>query len=136
MLELWSAFVQFVAAASQLAAVLVSQFLVCALPLFALMWALFAVDWRKMWPTLKEGAAIPLVMICFLIGGAWGGISPSSCSCLGLTIPNFLWQTAIVFLAFGVFLFCGWLQARAGWFPPEYELHPAPAHGHDDHGHH
>jgi hypothetical protein len=128
MLELWSALVQFVAAAGQLAAAFLGQFLIFALPLFALMWALFAVDWRKMRLTLKEGGAIPLVMVCFLIGAAWGGIAPGSCECLGLAVPNFLWQTAHVFLALGVFLFCGWLQARAGWFPPEYELFPAQAH--------
>lgn len=138
MLELWNALVQLFSALANVVGVLLSQLFLFALPLFGLMWALFAIDWRKAAPVLKGGAAIPLVMLIFLIGAAWGGIAPSELHIFGLAAPNFWWQTAAVALGVGVALFCGWLQVRAGWFPPEYELFPAAAHGghgHGDHGH-
>lgn len=136
MSQIWTALVEFVSAGLNLIGVFLGQFLVCAVPLFFLLWALFAIDWRKLRPVLVQGGAIPLVMLAFLIVGVWGGIAPATLNLVGFDVPNFIWQGVAVGVGVGLLLFCGWLQERAGWFPHEVELFPVAAHGHDHHGGH
>lgn len=137
MFELWQALVQLFGAFLNLVAVLLAEFLYIALPLFWIMVSLFALNWAKLGPALRQGAAIPLVMLIFLIGAAWGGVAPSDLVLGGLRLPNFVWQTLAVAAGVGVTFLCGWLQLKAGWGPQEIELFPAAAHGHEDHhGHH
>lgn len=107
-----------------------------ALLLFWLAWALLAINWPKVWPWLARGAWAPAVLILFLIALIWSRLTPVSCSCLGfVTVPNFWWQLGEVGLFAALTLFCGWLQGKLGWTPPEISFDPpAPAsHGHDHH---
>jgi hypothetical protein len=97
-------------------------------------WCLWAVDWRKMWPRLAEGAWAPLVLLALMISAVWSWIAPSSYSCLGVMLPNFAWQLLAVGLIVGLGLFCGWLQLVLRWHPAGLDVDAAPAHG-DDHGH-
>ena len=100
-------------------------------------WCLGAIDWRKLWPRLADGAWAPLVLLTLMIAGVWSWISPGACTCLGITIPSLWWHLLATALLVGLGLVCGWLQILAGWHPTEVELHPAAVHGqgHEDHGH-
>jgi hypothetical protein len=101
-------------------------------------WSLWAVDWRKAWPVLAAGGWLPLVLIGFMAAYVWARVWPTNALVLGLVVvPNFLWQLGSVAILIGVVLFCGWLQTRSGWGPPEISFEP-PAHerGHElGHGH-
>jgi hypothetical protein len=98
---------------------------------------LFAVDWRKVWPVLARGAWAPVVLLLLVVAAAWSRIAPSNCDCLGfVTITNFWWQLGSVSTLAAVALFSGWLQGYMGWAPPEYAVEPPPGgHDHGDHGH-
>ncbi len=95
-------------------------------------WWLWCVDWSKLWPTLATGAWAPAVLFVLMGGVVWGLLDPNGFGAPGAVVP------AHVGMAVGlaiVAMFCGWLQGVAGWTPPEFPVHPAPAaHGHD-HGH-
>lgn len=112
------------------------------LPLIALIaWCLWGINWRKAWPVLAMGGWIPFVLIGIMAAMTWSLVFPRPAQVLGImTLPNGLWQSCAVALLLCVVLFCGWLQTRLGWYPPEISLEP-PAHhgenhhGHDDHGH-
>src|SRR5689334_11124195 len=83
-------------------------------------WWLCCVNWPRAWPVLSRGGWIGVVLLMFVVTLAWSGISPSSCPCLGfVTIPNFWWQLGYVSTLVVLALFCGWLQGRLGWTPPE-----------------
>jgi hypothetical protein len=98
-------------------------------------WWLWAVDWRKTWTVLAQGAWAPVVLIGALSAYAWSRVSPSECTCLRLiTVPNFWWQLGSVSALVAVALFCGWLQDKVGWAPAEVDLSPPVAR--HDHGHH
>ncbi len=103
-------------------------------------WCLWAVNWRRLWPVLADGGWAPLVLIGLMAAACWSLIWPVDAVVFGfLRVPNGLWQVGSAGVLIGVALFCGWLQTRWGWSPPEIVLEPpahAPApHGHDDHGH-
>ena len=102
-----------------------------------LAWWLWAVDWRKVWPVLAQGAWLPAVLLMLLASLVWAEMAPSDCDCLGfVTVPNFWWQLGDVSLLVAVTLFCGWLQGVFGWAPAEVELEPQPeAAGHGHHHH-
>jgi hypothetical protein len=98
---------------------------------------LFAVDWRKLWPVLAQGAWAPCVLLGLIIATAWSRIAPSECDCLRFaTIPNFWWQLGGVSTLAALALFAGWLQSQWHYQPPEIAIEPPPPeHGHA-HGHH
>src|SRR5262245_20051238 len=87
--------------------------------LFWLAWSTFAIDWRRLGPYLAQGAAIPLVLVAGAVGLTCAAIWPHDLHLFGTTVPNYLWQVLAAGLFLGVTLFCGWLQVRNGWFPPE-----------------
>jgi hypothetical protein len=97
-------------------------------------WWLWAVDWKKAWPVLAQGAWAPVVLLGLLGALVWSRISPSECDCLAVVrIPNFWWRLGGVAALAATALFCGWLQGRLGWAPAEVDLEPppeAPGRGH------
>jgi hypothetical protein len=105
----------------------------------ALLWVVFwvwAVDWRKLWPLLGQGGWAPLVLLMVAVALAWSQLDPSTSVRLGFPVPNFWWQLAVVAFLVATALFCGWLQGSFGWAPPEVELEPPGAPGqHHAHGH-
>lgn len=116
-------------------------FLLAVLPvvLWAAFW-LFAVNWKKVWPVLREGAWAPGLLLILITAIVWSRIAPGTRSVLGImTLPNFWWQLAAVSALAGCALFAGWLQGVWGYTPLEVSVEP-PAHsdhGHGhDHGHH
>jgi hypothetical protein len=105
-------------------------------------WWLWAVNWKKAWPVLAEGAWAPVVLLMLMAAMVWSRIAPSPCDCLGfVTVPNGWWQLGSVAALVATALFCGWLQGYFGWTPREVSVEPPPAatghgHGHGHHGHH
>ena len=100
-------------------------------------WWLWAVNWKRAWPVLAQGAWAPVVLLSVVAALAWSRIAPSPCNCLGfVTVPNFWWQLGSVSTLTAIALFCGWLQGYFGWTPQESNLEPPPIaheHGHDHH---
>src|SRR5262245_53188196 len=89
-----------------------------------------------MWPTLREGAWVPLVLLLVLIALVWSQIRPTDVMLFGvINVGNFWWQLEAIVLLAGLGLFAGWLQDKYHWYPQEIAVAP-PAHAHDDHGHH
>ena len=97
---------------------------------------LFAVNWKKAWSVLAQGAWMPLVLLTCFVPFVWSRIQWTNCTSVGtLPIPNFWWQFITVLLYVGVAFFCGWLQGYFHLSPFEMEIEPAvEAHG-DGHGH-
>jgi hypothetical protein len=106
-----------------------------------LAWWLWGANWKKIWPTLAEGAWAPVVLLAMLGALVWSQLAPTDCSCLGfVTIANFWWQLGGVGLVLAATLFCGWLQGYMHWEPAEIPVEPATpgGHGHGyghEHGH-
>lgn len=101
---------------------------------------LLAINWKKMWPTLAEGAWVPLVLLIIFVAILWSRIHASSITLFGfLTIGNFWWQLDALALLAGFGLFAGWVQSRYSWAPMEIAIEPPEhGHGHGDthvHGH-
>jgi hypothetical protein len=108
---------------------------------------LWAVNWKKVWPVLAQGAWAPVVLAMLTAALVWAELhsaqrpepSQSACTCLGFPVANFWWQLGAVGLLVALTLFCGWLQGVFGWAPAEVELEPAAGeehgHGHEHHGH-
>jgi hypothetical protein len=119
----------------KLLAPLVSLMVASLLLIGWIAWWLWAVNWKKLWPVLAEGAWAPVVLL--MVGGAlaWSQLAPSTCSCLGIVIvPNFWWQLSDVALLAILALLCGWVQGLMHWQPAEISLEP-PASPGNDHGH-
>jgi hypothetical protein len=117
---------------------LIVQFLGLALQwgvlLAWLAWWLLAVNWKKVWPVLAQGAWAPLVLLVFLTAMVWSRLDPVPCRCLDvMTIANFWWQLFGVTLVVGLTFLCGWVQALLGWEPAEVNLEPPTT---SDHAHH
>lgn len=110
-------------------------FLLAILPggLWMAFW-LWAVNWKKVWPVLADGAWAPCVLLGLVIALAWSRVVPVSHDFLGFTLPNFWWQLGCVIALAACALFSGWLQAQLGFTPMEVAVEPAAGHdhGHDD----
>lgn len=102
-----------------------------ALVLVWLAWWLAAVNWTKLWPVLRKGAWMPLVLLCILAALVWSRLAPGAAG----GWPVFWGHLAAVACLAVSALVCGWLQGLFHWAPAEINLNP-PAHGHGhDHGH-
>jgi hypothetical protein len=105
-----------------------------------LLWMAFwllAVDWKKFWPYLKQGAWVPFVLIGLMAALGWSRIAPDPCNCIPfVTIGNFWWQLGSVGTLYALALFAGWLQGLLGYTPVEVNFEPVASHGHGGHGHH
>jgi hypothetical protein len=84
-------------------------------------WWLAAVNWKKLWPALAQGAWAPAVLLLVMATLVWSRLVPGE---LG-------WQLTVVGSLACLALFCGWLQGSFGWTPPEIVLEPAAETGHD-----
>jgi hypothetical protein len=135
-MQLWDTFLQLVTVLWQLLGQLLQLGLSHALLIGYVAWWLLGVNWKKMWPTLAQGAWAPVVLLLVMAAFAWSQIAPGACTCLGVVaVPNFWWQLGAVGLLAAVALFCGWLQGIFGWTPAEINLEPAdhaPDHAHGD----
>jgi len=117
-------------------------FLLQILPV--LLWMAFwllAVDWRKVWPVLAQGAWAPCVLLGLIVATAWSRMDPGGCNCLPFTtIPTFWWQLGAVATLASLALFAGWLQGQWNYTPPEMPIEPPVEHDHGhgshSHGHH
>jgi hypothetical protein len=97
---------------------------------------LWAINWQKMGPTLREGASLPLVLLLVLVALVWSQIKPTDIMLFGvISVGNFWWQLGATGLLAALGLFAGWIQDRYHWYPQEVPTAPpAHDHGHDDHG--
>jgi hypothetical protein len=106
------------------------------LVLVGLVWCLWGINWRKVWPVLAQGAWLPLAFLAFTVALVWSQIVPAQGNLLGLVnVPNFWWQLGNVLLFLALFLLCGYVQTMYGWAPAEIDLEP-PAQETHGHGHH
>ena len=95
-------------------------------------WWLGAVRWANLWPVLARGGWAPAVLLGLVVAAAWSRAAPGEFRWLGLPLPNFLGQLLAVATMAALALFCGWLQGRLRWSPPEVAVEP-PAESHDGH---
>jgi len=95
---------------------------------------LFAVNWSRVWPTLREGAWAPVVLLGLLAAIVWSQLSAAPCCPIVAALPNFWWQLGCVALLIGCALFAGWLQGVLNYAPVEVSVEP-PAHHDHGHGH-
>jgi hypothetical protein len=134
--ELSQILLQLLETLGRLAVELLALALHGALVIAWLAWALWGINWKKVWPVLAQGAWAPGVLILITAALVWSRLAPSDRSCLGfLVVQNFWWQLGAVGLITAVTLFCGWLQGVFHWEPAEISLEP-PAPAAADHGHH
>jgi hypothetical protein len=99
-------------------------------------WWLLAVNWKKVWPVLAQGAWLPVLFLLVIAALAWSRMFPSHRNVLGVTVANFWWQFGATLLLGASALFAGWVQGLIGWTPVEVELEPpasADSHGHAHH---
>ena len=88
-----------------------------------LAWWLWGVNWRRAWPVLAQGAWAPLMLLLLVAALAWSRIAPAEYNLWGFwIIPNFWWQLGAVSLLALTALFCGWLQGRLNWAPPDVQI--------------
>jgi hypothetical protein len=97
-------------------------------------WWLWGVNWKNAWTVLSRGGWVGVVLLTFLSALAWSKIFPRTFDFLGFSVPNFWWQLGASLALVLVALFCGWLQGKFGWEPPEVSFDP-PAASPDHHGH-
>ncbi len=106
-----------------------------ALLLLWLAWALFAINWRRTWVFLAEGAWAPVVLLSVLVALVWASLSPESAVVLGfLPLGSFWWKLGVVWIILALTCFCGWLQGVLNYHPAEISVEPPAAAA--DHGHH
>lgn len=113
------------------------QVMLKLLPLGVLVvWFLLAVDWKKAWPVLAAGGWAPLVLIALMGAAVWSFVVPGSIQLPVIgSISSGVWHFIAAAFLVGVVLFCGWLQSRSAYAPPEFNL-DEPAHHHGEHEHH
>lgn len=74
---------------------------------------LFAVNWSKLYPILRSGGYIALILVALVMILVWGSIAPpdsGSHYLLGLTLSNFAGKTVYVTSLFCIMLLCGSVQ--------------------------
>lgn len=106
-----------------------------SLVLVWLAWALWGIDWRKLWPTLAQGAWAPVVLLALVGSMVWAFVDPTPLTLTGATLSSYWGHVIGMALLLGATAFCGWLQLFMGWHPPEIDLEPGPAHDPHGHGH-
>jgi hypothetical protein len=116
------------------------------LPLFAWIgfWS-FAVNWGKVFPVMRRGGLIGVLLLMFVAVLVWGSIAPPIDGrhvMFGLTVSNYAGKFIYVTMLTCIALLCGSAQlsgafGRLGEFPeePEEDSHGHCSHGHGDHGH-
>lgn len=130
----WETFVQLLQDLAALAGQLALLALRWSLLIAWVAWWLWAVNWRKAWAVLAEGAWVPAVLLVILVAMVWSQLAPSDYEGLGfMRVSNFWWQLVAVGFWTGVALFCGWLQGVFAWEPVEVPVEP-PAHAEVAHG--
>src|SRR5207244_5103807 len=95
--------------------------------LFLVIWVivwLFAVNWPKLGPVLRQGGWAPAMLLLLVVGLAWSRLAPSQSMTLGFPVPNFWWQLGDLSLLACLALFCGWLQSYLGLTVPEVSTEP------------
>jgi hypothetical protein len=125
--ELLQTLVQLVIVLGQFMWELVTLLAPWALLIAWLAWWLWAVNWRRAWAVLAEGAWAPVVLLMILTARVWASLDPGECSFAGImTLPSFWCKLSGVGLLLAVTLFCGWLQIVLGWPPKEISLETPP----------
>jgi hypothetical protein len=133
MVELLDTLRQLAIVLFQLLVDLLRMGLTWSLLLFWVAWWTLAVDWRKTWKVLAQGAWVPLVLISVMAAFVWSRIDAQKWNFFDLVVPNFWWQVGAVGLLVGLTLFCGWVQGVFHWVPAEISLDAAEATEHDHH---
>src|SRR5262245_5758104 len=100
-----------------------------------LAWWTCAVDWRKAWPALRQGAWAPVLLLIVMAALAWSRLDARPLPLGFTTVGNFWWQLGAVSLFAASALVCGWVQGLIRSAPPEMNLDP-PAATDQGHGHH
>jgi hypothetical protein len=100
-------------------------------------WWLWAVNWSKVWPVLKKGAWLGVVLLIWLAAMVWSHIDPNPWAVPEIgSVPSVWACLGCVCALSALALFCGWLQGVMGWAPAEIELEPVEEHAHvAEHGH-
>ncbi len=105
-----------------------------------LLWCAFwlwAVNWKKAWPVLRQGGWAPLVLLIVMAAVVWSRIQRTDWPLFeGVTLPNFWWQFAGVLFLTALAFFSGWLQGVLHQTPFEVAVEPPPAEPGHHHGHH
>lgn len=137
MTDLFETLVELVTVALRLVVEVLQLGLTWSLLLVWVAWWLWAVNWKKAWRVLADGAWAPVVLIALMVAGVWSQVRPGVLVVSPkLAIANFWWQLGAVGLLVASALFCGWLQGYFGWTPTEIDLEP-PAHAAESaHAHH
>ena len=106
------------------------------LPLLVwVVWWLWAVNWKRLWPVLAHGGWAPAVLLLVMAAVVWSRLEPVPYAGLpGVAVPNFVWQLAAAAGLAAVALFCGWVQGRLHWGPTEISVEP-PDVSDDGHEH-
>ena len=105
----------------------------------------FAVNWAKVFPILRRGGFIGILLLMFVTVIVWGAAAPpvnGKHLMLGLSVSNYAGKFIYVTMLTCIALLCGSAQlsgafGRLGEFPeePAEDDHGHNVHGHDDHGH-
>lgn len=105
----------------------------------------FAVNWAKVFPILRRGGFIGILLLMFVTVIVWGAVAPpvnGKHLMLGLSVSNYAGKFIYVTMLTCIALLCGSAQlsgafGRLGEFPeePAEDDHGHNVHGHDDHGH-
>jgi hypothetical protein len=130
--DLFQTLVDLVTVALRLVVEILQLGLTWSLLLVWIAWWLWAVNWKKAWQVLAQGAWAPVALVSLMAAGVWSQVRPSDLAISpSFSIVNFWWQLGAVCLLVGSALLCGWLQGYFGWTPAEIDVEP-PAH-HEDH---
>ena len=105
----------------------------------------FAVNWAKVFPILRRGGFIGILLLMFVTVIVWGAVAPpvnGKHLMLGLSVSNYAGKFIYVTMLTCIALLCGSAQlsgafGRLGEFPeePAEDDHGHDGQGHDDHGH-
>ncbi len=76
---------------------------------------LLAINWKRAWPILAQGAWAPLVLGVLISALVWTFLEP---------IYGYWWHLGGVILLVGGAFFNGWLQGVLGWTPPDLTFEP------------